>query len=105
MLRQRQVLDLYLCCDVRSEGNEILRIVPADAYDPPPRVGQIVLTGEPLTGVLAYFLLGVSELLAAVGFNDDLEIRENDIPEIDVVFDRDRELGNDATRVQAFDDP
>ena len=87
MLRQRQVLDLYLCCDVRSEGNEILRIVPADAYDPPPRVGQIVLTGEPLTGVLAYFLLGVSELLAAVGFNDDLEIRENDIPEIDVVFD------------------
>jgi len=63
------------------------------------------LTGEPLTGVLAYFLLVVTELCASVGFDDDLEIRENDIPEIDVVFDRDRELGNDATRVQAFDDP
>ena len=105
MLRQRQVLDLYLYCDVRSEGNEILRIMPADTYDSPSCVGQIVLTGEPLTGVLAYLLLGVSELLAAVGFDDDLEIRENDIPEIDVVFDRDRELGNDATRVQAFDNP
>ena len=64
-----------------------------------------MLTSEPLTGVLVYFLLGVSELFAAVGFDDDLQIRKNNISEIDVVFDRDRELGNDATRLQAFDNP
>ena len=53
--------------------------MPADTYDSPSCVGQIVLTGEPLTGVLAYFLLVVTELCASVGFDDDLEIRENDI--------------------------
>lgn len=99
------MLDLYLCCSVRSEGNKILHITPADAYNPPSHIGQIVLTGESLTGILAYFLLGVSEPLAAVEFDDDLETRESDAPGIDVVFDHDRESGNDVTRIQTFDNP
>lgn len=99
------MLDPQLCRDSCSEGDKILRILPADTHDPPPSVRQIVLASEPLAGVLAYFLLVVAELRAAVRFDDDLQIRKNDIPEIGVVFDGDRELCEYAPRVQAFDDP
>ena len=86
------MLDLQLCRDSCSEGDKILRILPADTHDPPSSVRQIVLTSEPLAGAVAYFLLVVAELRAAVRFDDDLQIRKNNIPEIGVVFDRDREL-------------
>lgn len=99
------MLDPQLCRDSCSEGDKILRILPADTHDPPSSVRQIVLTSEPLSGVVAYFLLVVAELRAAVRFDDDLQIRKNNIPEIGAVVDSDRELCEYAPRVQAFDDP
>ena len=105
VLRQLEVLDSQLRSKTGTEPGKVMGILPAAANDVPSRVHKIMLPTEPFAGVLAYFLLLVAKLRLAIGLDDDLQIRKDNIPEIGVVSYPDGTLSDDAPRVQAFDDP
>ena len=64
-----------------------------------------MLAAEPLPSVLTYLLLVIAELRTAIRFDNDLQVRKDDVPEIGVVSYDDRTLRDDVPRVQAFDNP
>ena len=79
------MLDSQLRSKTGTEPGKVMGILPAAANDVPSRVHKIMLPTEPFAGVLAYFLLLVAKLRLAIGLDDDLQIRKDNIPEIGVV--------------------
>ena len=79
--------------------------MPACADHSPARIGQVVLAAEPLPSVLTYLLLVIAELRTTIRFDNDLQVRKDNVPEIGVISYDDRILRDDAPRVQAFDNP